>query len=631
MEHMDKNDTWPKLLAHNYHIYGDRYKAMRYKHYGIWQSYSWNDYYLEVKYLALGLSSLGFNPHDKLLIVGDNAPEWYCAELAAQANHGVAVGAYADLSTDELCHVAIDSQSALAVVEDQEQVDKLLEARKNLPGLKKIVYWNYKGLTQYKDPILIGYREVLDLGKKADSQQPDLFEKNVEAGKADDICAFVYTAGTTGSQPKAAIHSFSTLRAGADYYLSLNTWRTNDDYVPYLTPAWIHGQWTAIGCHLISACTLDFAEKPETQQRDAKEIEPTIALFNARVWESLAAEMQARIQGVSSLKRLAFKVFMPYSRMWANYKLNSGTAGGADRTMYAFSDFLLLRRIRKSLGLSRARLCYSTDGLLSTEALSFFHGLSIPLNIIYATTEGGVAAGSRPNLVKSDVIGPPFNGTELKITQEGEIAYRQAGVFLGYFQNPDETAKALKDGWFFTHDKGAIDKNGNLTVYDCAESMVCLSSGDVLSPQQIECRLRFSPNIRDAWVFASPDNKWTSAAIVINFNNVGRWAGQKRLSFNSFAELSRLSDVQELIKQDIEQVNKTLPKSLRIMRFVNLDREFDPDQGEVTRTRKLRRKRLSECNKPILDAIFADNDQSPKEIQENVTKLNVISVGGTEA
>jgi long-chain acyl-CoA synthetase len=628
---MDNNDTWPKLLAHNFRVYGDRRKAMRFKHYGIWQSYTWKDYYVEVNYLALGLISLGFKPGDRLLIVGDNAPQWYCAELAAQAEHGVAVGAYADLTTDELAHVAASSQCSLAVVEDQEQADKLLEARNSLPSLKKIIYWNYKGLAHYTDPLLVGYREVLDLGKKiVDSEGPEQFKESIKSGKASDVCALVYTGGTTGSKPKAAVHSFATLRAGAEGYLALNEWRPTDDFVPYLTPAWIHGQLTGVGCHLLAGCALDFAEKPETFQRDTREIEPTVALFAARVWESQAAATQMRLQGVRAFKRLALRIAMPYAKKWAAHKLRGEQMGGFARFVHGLSDIVVFRPIRKSVGLSRVRLCYSTDGLLSPEALDFFHGLSVPINFVYATTEGGVVAGSRPNTVRSEIVGPAVGGAEIRIADDGEIVYRHAGLFLGYFGDQEETDKVLKDGWFYTGDVGALDKEGNLRFTDQAGSLVHLASGKALSPQSLECRLRFSPYIRDAWVFPGPGNKWASVAIVINYENVSRWAGQRRLSFNSFAELSRLPEVRDLIRLDVERINRTLPPGLHLKSFVNLDREFDPDRGETTRTRKLKRERLKESFQPVLEAVYASGSQSLADGQRSLLPT-VNSLGGADA
>ena len=307
----EKGDTWPKILKYNYETYGDNRRAMRHKHYGIWQVYTWKDYYLNVKYLALGLLSLGFQPGDKLLIVGDNAPQWYYAELAAQANHGASVGVYSDLIPPEIKYIAENSEAIFTIVENQEQVDKFLQIKDELPLLKKVIYWNYKGLSHYDDPMLMGYREVYRLGEKYEVEHPGLFEQNVETGKADDVCAIVYTSGTTGSAPKGAVHTYRTMRTGADYHLHLDPWYENDNVVPYLPPAWMTEQWFGIGCHLLSGCTLNFAEAPETQQRDTRETGPSIVFYGARLWESQAAMVQARILAADVIKSLAFRLLMP--------------------------------------------------------------------------------------------------------------------------------------------------------------------------------------------------------------------------------------------------------------------------------------------------------------------------------
>ena len=301
----EKGDTWPKILQYNFEKYGDNRKAMRYKRYGIWQPYTWKDYYLNVKYLALGLLSLGFEPGDKVLIIGDNAPQWYYAELAAQANHGVSVGLYSDLTPLEIKYIAENSEAKFAIVEDQEQVDKFLQIKEELPLLKKIIYWNYKGLAHSDDPILMGYRQVLQLGEKYEEEHPGLFEQNVKTGKADDICAIVYTSGTTGAAPKGAVHTYRTMRTGADYHLHLDPWYENDNVLPYLPPAWMTEQWFGIGCHLLSGCILNFAEAPETQQRDTRETGPSIVFYGARMWESQAAMAQARILGADTIKRFS--------------------------------------------------------------------------------------------------------------------------------------------------------------------------------------------------------------------------------------------------------------------------------------------------------------------------------------
>jgi long-chain acyl-CoA synthetase len=262
-EKVEKGNTWPQILNHNYEKYGDSRIAMRHKHNGIWRPYTWNDYYLNVKHLALGLLSLGFEPGDKVLIIGDNAPEWYYAELAAQANRGISVGMYSDLTPLEIKYIANNSEGRFAVVEDQEQVDKFLQIKDELPFLKKIIYWNYKGLARYDNLILMGYREVLHLGENYEQEHPGAFEENVKTGNTDDVCALVYTSGTTGTAPKGAVHTYKTMKASSGWFLHLDPWYENDNVVPSLPPAWITEQWISIGCHLLSAAILNFFEKPE--------------------------------------------------------------------------------------------------------------------------------------------------------------------------------------------------------------------------------------------------------------------------------------------------------------------------------------------------------------------------------
>jgi long-chain acyl-CoA synthetase len=598
-------DTWPKLLAENYRRHGDRKKAMRHKRYGIWQAYTWADYYTEVKYLALGLLSLGFAPGEKLLIVGDAAPPWYCAELAAQANRGVAVGAYPDATPAELRYIAQTAEVRFAVVQDQEQVDKLLEIAGDLPLLEKIVFWNYKGLAQYRDPVLLGYREVLELGRSRAEQHPALFEQNVEAGRADDICAVVFTAGRTGSAPKPAVHTYRTIRAGSEGYLQLDPWTEWDDVVPDLPPAGITGHWTGVGCHLLARCVLDFAESPETQLRDAAEIGPSVVIHEARVWEGLAADVQARVLGVSGIKKLLFRWFLPAGQRRARGRLAGEVSSVGAMPLQALAHALLFRPIKKKLGLARARICYSTGGLLSPEALTFYHALGLPLKSVYGTTEGGVLAGAPSADTRLDTVGPPLPGREVRITDEGELTCRQAGTFLGYYNDPERTAAVLRDGWFHTGDLARAEQDGHLRVLGALESVVPVAGGGELAPAAVECRLRSSPYIRDAWVLVAPEAAHVAAVIVVNFRTASRWAGRQRLAFNTLAELSQLPEVYELVRQEIHRINEAMPSELRVRKFAVLHREFEPDEGETTRTRSLRRKILQERFQELTEAMYA--------------------------
>ena len=520
----EKGDTWPKILKYNYERYGDHHRAMRSKHYGIWQPHTWKDYYLSVKHLALGLLSLGFEPGDKVLIIGDNAPQWYYTELAAQANHGVSVGMFSDLTPREVKYIAENSEARFAIVDDQEQVDKFLEIKHELPFLKRIIYWNYKGLAHYDDPLLMGYREVLERGRKYEEEHPGLFEQNVDSGKADDVCALVYTSGTTGVSPKGAVHTYRTMRTGADCLLNLDPWNENDNIVPQLPPAWMTEQWFGIGCHLLSASILNFAEERETQERDIKEIRPDVVCYGARQWESQAAMVHARIQGADPLKKFAFRLLMPVGDKMTDLKFRKQKPGFFLRILYALANLALFRPLRDSLGLSNARICYTTGAMLSPDALRFYHALNLPLKNLYGTTEGGALTGAKNDDIRLETVGPAHKGTEVKITDEGELVYRQPGIFVGYYKDRDKTAEMLKDGWFHTGDCGFVREDGHIVFVDRVKDLIALESGDKLSPQSIEARLRFSPYIKDAWVVAGKERTYASVIIIINYNTVGRWA-----------------------------------------------------------------------------------------------------------
>ena len=609
----EKGDTWPKVLSYNYGKYGDNRKAMRYKYYGIWQAYTWKDYYLSVKYLALGLLSLGFEPGDRLLIIGDNAPQWYYAELAAQSNRGASVGLYSDSIPREIQCIAENSEAGFAIAQDQEQVDKILRIKDELPLLKKIIFWSYKGLAHYDSSILTAYGDVLKLGQEYEAKQPGRFEQNVEAGKPDDVCAIVYTSGTTGDAPKGAVHTYKTMRAGADYLLHLDPWYEDDNVLPYLPPAGMTGQWFGIGCHLLSANILNFAEAPETQQRDMRDTGPSIVFNGALVWESQASLAQARIRDADAVKRFVYRLLMPTGNTRADLRYKKREPGLFGKMLYILADMALFRPIRKSLGLSNARICYSTDAMLGPDVVNFYHALNLPLKSLYGSTEGGILTGAANDDIRIETVGPAHNGAEVRVTDAGELVYRQPGVFVGYYKNPDKTAEVLKDGWFYSGDSGYVTEDGHIVLADRLKDLMEMESGDTLAPQDLECRLRFSSSIKDAWVLADPKKTFVSAIIVINYDSVSKWAGQKKVAFASFAELSQAPEVYELVGQNIERVNRTIPLGLRVKKFVNLPKELDPDEGELTRTRKLRRAFLQERYRDLIDAIYSGKTEATLE------------------
>jgi long-chain acyl-CoA synthetase len=606
----DKGDTWPRVLKYNFETYGNGHAAMRLKHRGIWQAYTWKDYYEEVKYLALGLLSLGFKPGDKLLIIGDNAPEWYYAELAAQACRGISVGLYSDLTPQEIKYIATSSEVSFAVVEDQEQVDKFLQIKGDLPRLEKIIYWRYKGVSGYNDAALTGYRQVQQAGRAYEAEHPGIFEQNIAAGKSEDVCAIVYTSGTTGDVPKAAVHTFGTLKPVAEYFLDLDNWRLEDNIATYMPPAWITEQWLGIGCHLLSGSTLNFAERPETQQQDIREIGPDIIFYSSRIWERQAVSAQARVQGADFFKRTIYRLFMPVGYRLADARLKKQKPGFFNKVLYPLADLLVLRPLRDNLGLPNARVCYAIAAPLSSEAIRFYHALNVPLKNQYGLTEGGTVSCTRSDDINLETVGTIPRGAEIRITGPGELLCRQSGVFRGYYGDPAMTAKVLKDGWFYSGDSALVNGEGRVVFRDRLRDLVDMACGDKLAPQLIESQLKFSPYIRDAWVLAGPDQAYVSAIIIIDFENISRWADRKRVVYATFSDLSQKPEVYELIRKEIERVNQSLAAGCRILKYTNLHKEFDPDESELTRNRKLRKQFVEERYRELIRAIYSDQTEA---------------------
>ena len=391
---MTELDTWPKRLQHNSARFGAGGKAMRYKRYGIWQSYSWQDYLQNVKYLALGLLSLGFGPGSRLLIVGDNSPEWYFAQMAAQCMRGISVGLYSDLSAAEIEYAARDCSADFAMVEDEEQADKLVQIRDRIPSLRTVVYWRYKGLSKHESETFIGLRHVLEMGRQYEMDHPGAFEENVAAGKAEHVCAIVYSSGATGEAPRGSLQSYRSLMWNSKCYVELDGLSDKDDLACSLPPCWITEQWLAFGCHLLCGGTVNFAEGAETQQVDMREIAPNVALYSSRLWESQARQVQARLRGASRLKRSASRLLMPVGQKIVDAQDEKRRSGLHLRLLDAFADLVVYRQVRDSLGLPRARVCYAYGSTLSPETFRFFHGVRVPLKAIYGSTEAGAVTGA---------------------------------------------------------------------------------------------------------------------------------------------------------------------------------------------------------------------------------------------
>ena len=598
----EKWDTIPKLITRNHEKWGHQ-TAMCMKKFGIWQKYSWNDYYENIKYFSLGLTSLGLEQGDVVCIIGDNEPEWFWGEFAAQAAGGIATGIFVDSIPSEVKYVAAHSDAKFAIVNDQEQTDKFLEIKDKLPSLKKVIYWDPKGLRNYNDPILISFTEVIKLGKEYEETHPGLFEQNVEKGKEDDTAFIYYTSGTTGL-PKGATLTHRALINTARGFISRYPHDENDDLISSFPAAWVGDSFFATIPHLLTGARLNFPEEPETIAEDTREVGPNFVIYGPRQWESLVSDIQIKIMDAHPLKRFTYNLFLPIGYRIADMKLQGKKPNFFWRALHGIAHVLLFRPLKDKLGLSKVRFAVTGSSVLSLDTFRLIHAVGIELRQNYASTEAGFISSHGKGEIKFESVGRPALGTELRITDEGELLVRSDCMFSGYHKDSEKTMTTLMSGWCHTGDAVHIDDEGHLIFMDRLEHMGELSSGIKYAPQYIEGRLRFSPYIKDAMVIGGKDKEFVSAIVNIDFAMVGKWAERNGIAYTTFVDLSQKKEVANLVQKDLLRVNNYLPEPARVRKFVLMHKEFDPDEAELTRTRKLRRDFMEQRYKELIDTLY---------------------------
>jgi long-chain acyl-CoA synthetase len=601
---MDNYDTIPKLIRRNYERWGQR-TAMSMKNLGIWQRYSWAEYYQKVKYFSLGLISLGLKPGDVVCIIGDNEPEWFWGEFATQAAGGIVTGIFVDSIPSEVKYIAEHSGAKFAIVNDQEQTDKFLEIKNELPLLKKVIYWDPKGLRNYTDPILTSFAEVIKLGREYEREHPGLFEENVEKGKGSDIAFIYYTSGTTGL-PKGAMLTHQALINTARAFLDRYPLSEDDDLISNFPAAWVGDSFFATIPHLLSGARLNFPEEPETIAEDTREVGPHFVIYGPRQWESLVSEIQVKMFDAHPLKRFVYNLFLPVGYKMADFRFENKKPSLFWRALYLVAYFCLFRALKDRLGLSRVRFAVTGSSVLSLDTFRLIHAIGIELRQNYGSTEAGLISSHSKGEIKFESVGRPALGTEVRITDEGELWVRNNCLFNGYHKDEKKTAETLVNGWCRTGDAVNIDEDGHLLFIDRLEHMGELSSGIKYAPQYVEGRLRFSPYIKDAMVIGGKDKDFVSAIINIDFAMVGKWAERHHIPYTTFVDLSQKEEVANLIQKDLARVNSYLPEPARVRRFVLLHKEFDADEAELTRTRKLRREFMEERYRELIQAMYSN-------------------------
>jgi long-chain acyl-CoA synthetase len=596
-------NTLPKLLKKNTEKYGDRRIAMRVKDRGLWQRFTWRDYYEHVKYFSLGLISLGIKREDKVSILGENKPEIFWAEIAVQAAGGTAVDIYTDCTPPEVKFYVTDSDSTFVVAHDQEQVDKLLQIKDDLPLVKKVIYWDPKGLWNYEDPILISFPNMIQLGKDYEKSHPGLFEESIENGRGEEIALICYTSGTTGL-PKGAMISHRGLVAIAQAWRDVDHWSDQDRYVSFLHPAWITEQAVGVAGQLVSGMEVNFPEEPETVQENIREIGPTILFFAPRLWENINRMVQAKITDTSALRRWIYHLLLPIGYKIAEYRSSKKGLGLFWKFFHHIAHWILFRPLKDRVGLSRIRCAYTAGSAVSPEILNYFQAIGVNIKQLYGGSEQGLVTIHLDGEIKYETCGPPMPGVEVRLSPEGEILVKGENIFAGYYKNLEATQEKIRDSWYYTGDFGYIDDDRHLVVIDRMEDLKELKGGRKFSPQFAEIRLRFCPYIKDALVIGGEDKDYVTAIINIDLDNAGRWAEAKRIPYTTFTDLSQKPEVIQLIKKDIQRINKFLPEWSRIRKFVNLHKEFDADEAELTRTRKLRRAFVESRYSDLITALY---------------------------
>ena len=606
---LDGLHTFPRLLLHHAKTRPDA-PAIREKALGIWQTWTWSDVADRVRSLACGLAELGFKRGDNLAIIGDNRPHLYMMMAAAQCLGGVPVPLYQDAVAAEMLFVLQDAGVRFALVEDQEQVDKLLEIKDQLPALEHIVYDDPRGMRHYNQIFLHDVHELMEMGRIHDRNHPDFLNLEIEQGHFDDVSVMLYTSGTTG-KPKGVCQTHASFIAAARGGIEVDKLTANEDILSYLPMAWVGDHLFSFAQATVAGFTINCPESGETVMTDLREIGPTYYFAPPRVFEGLLTSVMIRMEDAGKLKQKLFHHFMDVAKRCGADILDGKPVSTADRIQYALGNFLIYGPLRNVLGMNRIRVAYTAGAAIGPELFSFYRSIGINLKQLYGQTETCAYVCLQPDgQVKADTVGAPAPGVEIKIADNGEVLVKGPMLLKGYYQRPDATAESINaEGYFLTGDAGFLDADGQLKIIDRAKDVGKLNSGGMFAPNYIENKLKFFQFVKEAVCFGN-GRDMVCAFINIDVGAVGNWAERRGIAYAGYTDLAGKPQVLELIRECIEEVNQSLAGDAmvadsQVHRFLVLHKELDPDDDELTRTRKVRRNFVSEKYKVLIDALYA--------------------------
>jgi long-chain acyl-CoA synthetase len=615
-----ERDTFPKLVRSNAAQIPDKV-AIREKDYGIWQSSTWRDYLEQARSIALGLASLGFARGDKAAIVGDNRPQLYWAVTATQALGGIPVPLYQDSTEKELAYITEHAEARFAIVEDQEQVDKLLHVRAQCPRLEYIVYKDQRGLRAYSEPFLLSLEQLQELGQKFAQNHSDYFETEIAKGGAEDTAIICYTSGTTGT-PKGTMLSHRNLIVTARNAVAREGLRGDEEVLAYLPMAWVGDHIFSYAQSIIAGFAVNCPESAATVLQDLKEIGPTYFFAPPRIWENLLTNVMIRIEDAAWVKRRLVHFFLDVAQDLERRRLHRQPPSAWRRLLYPLGQLLVYGPLKDNLGMRRIRVAYTAGEAIGPEIFVFFRSLGINVKQLYGMTESSaLIAIHADGDVRLDTVGTPMPGVEIRISGTGEVLYRSPGVFQGYYKNPEATRTTIEDGWVHSGDAGFLDAAGHLKIVDRARDVSRLADGTIFPPKYVENKLKFSPYVKEA-VCVGQARPYVTALVNIDLAAVGNWAERRNIAYTSYTDLSQKPEVYELIQGEVVRVNRSLLgdemlRGAQIRKFLILHKELDPDDEEITRTRKVRRGYVAQKYAALIEALYAD--RSHVEVEAKVT------------
>jgi len=605
-------DTFPKILLHNAAKFPPTKIAMREKDYGVWQSYSWQNSLDQTRDFALGLASLGFKRGDKMAIIGDNRPQLYWGLAASQCLGGVPVPLYQDAIEQELLYILDHSEARFALAEDQEQSDKLLALKKEIPRLEYIFYDDPRGMRNYTQPFLMAFTHVQELGRKFGAENPDYFLDEVNQGQPDDLSIIAYTSGTTGN-PKGVMLTYHNVVTTAKNAVTMEGLQEDEEVMAYLPMAWIGDNIFSYCESFVAGFTANCPEDPSTVLHDMREIGPTYLFAPPRIWENILTQVMIRMEDAAWIKQKMFHFFMKVAEKVEKLKIANESVPFSPKILYQLGRVLVYAPLVDNIGMKKVRIAYTAGEAIGPEIFEFFRSLGINLKQVYGMTESSaIISIQKDNDIDSETVGTPIPELEIKISDKGEVMYKSPGVFKGYYKNPEATKETLEDGWVHSGDAGYLTKHGHLKIIDRAKDVSRLNDGTIFAPKYIENKLKFSPYIKEA-VAHGKDMDYVATFVDIDYGAIGNWAERRHIAYTSYADLAQKPEVYDLIFNEIKRVNKSLSddeqlRNAQIKRFLLLHKELDPDDGEITRTRKVRRKFIAEKYGDLIDALYSDKD-----------------------